>query len=91
MDQLRWGVDPGPVLDLLRRLRGEILGRAPLRVEELALSGRDLIALGLEPSPQFGEILDELMGRVLEDPSLNTRDRLMELVELAGVRPEESK
>jgi tRNA nucleotidyltransferase/poly(A) polymerase len=91
LDQLRWGVDPGPVLDLLRRLRGEILGRAPLRVEELALSGRDLIALGLKPSPQFGEILDELMGRVLEDPSLNTRDRLMELVELAGVRPEESK
>ena len=91
LDRIRWGEDPGPVLDLLRRFRGELLGRPPLRVEELALNGRDLIAWGLEPSPRFGEILDHLMDRVLEDPSLNTRDRLMELVKLAGFGPEESK
>jgi len=91
LDQLRWGVDPVSVLDLLRSLRGEILDRAPLRVEELALNGRGLIAMGLKPSPRFGEILDYLMDQVLEDPSLNTGDRLMELVELAGFRPEESK
>ncbi len=91
LDRVRWGEDPGPVLDLLRCFRGELLGRPPLRVEELALNGRDLIAWGLKPSPRFGGILDHLMDRVLEDPSLNTGDRLMELVELAGFGPEESK
>jgi len=89
LDQLRWGMDPAPVLDLLRRLRGELLGRPPFRLEELALNGRDLIALGLKPSPRFGEILAHLMDQVLEDPNLNTRGRLLALVELAGFGVEE--
>ncbi len=48
------------------------------------MNGRDLIAMGLKPCPRFGEILDHLMDQVLEDPALNTRDRLLELVEKAG-------
>jgi tRNA nucleotidyltransferase (CCA-adding enzyme) len=51
-------------------------------LHELALDGRDLIALGLKPSPRFGTILEGLMQRVLGDPSLNRRDRLLSLVEL---------
>lgn len=88
LDRLRWGLDPAPVLDLLRRLRKELRGRPPLGVRDLALNGRDLIATGLKPSPRFGEILDHLMDQVLEDPALNTRDRLLELVESAGLGPE---
>jgi len=91
LDQLHGGFDPGPVLDLLSRLRGELLNRPPLRVEELALNGRDLIALGLKPSPRFGEILDHLMDRVLEDPTLNTRERLLDAVRSEGHGVEESK
>jgi len=91
LDRLRWGRDPGQVLHLLRRLRGEVLGGAPLRLEDLALNGRDLIALGLRPSPRFGEILDHLMARVLEDPGLNTKDRLLELVDVTGHGLEEDR
>jgi tRNA nucleotidyltransferase (CCA-adding enzyme) len=84
LDRLHWQADPSPVLDLLHRLRAELRAGIPLRVEDLALNGRDLIALGLKPGPRFGEILEDLMDRVLQDPSLNTRDRLEELVESAG-------
>jgi tRNA nucleotidyltransferase (CCA-adding enzyme) len=80
LDALRWGKDPEPVVSLIRRIRREVRSGAPLRLQELALDGRDLIALGLKPSPRFGVILEELMQRVLEDPSLNRQDRLLSLV-----------
>lgn len=80
LDALRWGRDPKPVLRLIRRARREIQGGAPLRLQELAVDGRDLIALGLKPSPRFGVILEGLMQRVLEDPSMNHRDHLLSLV-----------
>jgi len=91
LDHLRWGVDPAPVLDLLLRLREELGGHPPLRVEELALNGRDLIGLGQKPGPRFGEILDHLMAHVLDDPELNTRERLIEIVERRGLLEGESR
>lgn len=81
LDRHRNGRDPGPVVEVLRRLRMEIRRNPPLRMEDLALNGRDLVGLGLKPGPRFGEILDALMDRVLEDPSLNRRERLVEEVE----------
>lgn len=55
------------------RERGE-----PLSREDLALRGGDLMALGLR-GPQVGAMLDHLLDRVLEDPTLNTRDGLLAL------------
>ena len=51
-----------------------------LRVEDLAIGGEDLIALGLTPGPLFGEMLAKALERVTEDPSLNTREALLSLV-----------
>ena len=61
---------------LLRRLRAESRGGAPLAVEELALSGRDLIRMGYRPGPAFGDLFRTLLAEVLEDPGLNQRARL---------------
>lgn len=47
--------------------------------KDLAISGRDLIALGLKPGPQIGEIIDELLEAVIEDPKRNTRENLIAL------------
>ncbi len=80
LDRLRWGRDPDPTLRLLARLRKEVRSGAPLKLEDLAVNGRDLIALGLRPGPRFGEILEGLMGQVLEDPSLNGRDILLDRI-----------
>jgi tRNA nucleotidyltransferase (CCA-adding enzyme) len=52
--------------------------RDPLTRGELAVSGRDLEALGLR-GPRIGETLAALLDRVLEDPAVNTRERLLAL------------
>jgi tRNA nucleotidyltransferase (CCA-adding enzyme) len=54
--------------------------RDPLAAGELAVAGKDLMAaLGLAPGPALGRLLAALLDRALDDPSLNTRDRLLEL------------
>ena len=50
--------------------------RDPLGRGDLAIGGRDLQALGLS-GPRLGEVLGLLLDRVLDDPSLNTRDALL--------------
>ncbi len=57
------------------RARGEATSRT-----ELAVTGNDLIAAGLAtPGPALGALLDGLLARVLDDPPLNQRDRLLEV------------
>ncbi len=65
----------------LRRHAGEALASgAPLTTGKLALDGRTLMALlGCGPGPHVGEGLRALLDEVLDDPSLNTPERLSEL------------
>jgi hypothetical protein len=84
LDHLQWGVDPAPVVGLISRLRTELRGHPPLALEDLALNGNDLIAMGKKPGPHFRQILGGLMERVLEDPSLNTKARLRGILEMEG-------
>lgn len=65
----------------LERLRTELAACPALTVGDLAISGRDLIALGMKPGPHFGDLLVELLDRVLEDPDANSRDTLLAEVE----------
>lgn len=72
-----WSGAPAPWAPLVAeiRARGDPLGRG-----DLALGGDDLVALGVPRGPEVGRMLDRLLDRVLEDPSLNTRERLTALV-----------
>lgn len=45
----------------------------------LAVSGRDLIGIGMRQGPQLGAVLDALYERVLDEPELNTREKLLAL------------
>jgi tRNA nucleotidyltransferase (CCA-adding enzyme) len=54
--------------------------RPPLSTGDLAIGGRELQALGLQPGPRFGEILHALLERVIDDPSLNEPARLEQIV-----------
>jgi tRNA nucleotidyltransferase/poly(A) polymerase len=80
LDWERWGQPWEPVLHLLQGLRREVRSGVPLNQTDLAFDGRDLISMGLKPGPRFGEILEYLMDRVLEDPTLNAPDPLRTLV-----------
>lgn len=68
----------GGVDELVARIGSA--GAEPTEIRHLALDGDDLQReLGLAPGPVIGRMLDELMEAVLDDPSLNERDRLLAL------------
>lgn len=48
-----------------------------LSLKDLAVNGRDLIRLGIAPGKRLGAILNELFQCVLDDPSMNERERLL--------------
>jgi tRNA nucleotidyltransferase/poly(A) polymerase len=68
------------LIALWRRARSLVRERPPLGVGELAIGGAELRELGLPPGPLYGEILSELLERVTDEPALNQREALMELV-----------
>ncbi len=51
-----------------------------LKVTDLDISGGDIVQLGVPKGPQVGEVLNYLLERVLDDPLLNTKDKLISLV-----------
>ena len=61
-----------PVVEGIRA-RGEATARA-----QLALTGDDLMQAGVPRGPAIGRTLDRLLDLVLDDPSLNTREALLE-------------
>ena len=74
------GEQPRDLLERWRAAHRVLLSRPVLDTSGLAIGGRELKEIGLEPGPQFGEILQELVDLVIERPELNTRDALLEHV-----------
>jgi tRNA nucleotidyltransferase (CCA-adding enzyme) len=59
----------------------EALRGAALSSKELAVKARDLIDAGVaKPGPRMGELLEELLEWVIEDPSRNEAGKLLEHV-----------
>lgn len=52
-----------------------------LAVKDLNLNGKDLQELGVKPGPDMGKILSGLLDFVLDNPELNTKEQLMQLVQ----------
>lgn len=52
-----------------------------LNVADLAIGGRDLMEHGISPGPQMGQILNELLERVLDEPKRNTKEQLFAIVD----------
>lgn len=72
-----------PDIDELEgRLRSVRDSAPPLSRERLAVNGNDLIRhLGISPGPRVGVLLEELLRTVIDDPSQNKRDTLLEIAE----------
>jgi poly(A) polymerase/tRNA nucleotidyltransferase (CCA-adding enzyme) len=66
---------------LVRQIREIERDEECLHVRDLAIGGEDLIARGLKPGPIFREILNDLLEKVLDDPSFNTPEKLNRLVD----------
>jgi hypothetical protein len=52
---------------------------AAYRLADLAVDGRDLLAIGYQEGPPLGAELARLLDVVIDDPSANDRDALLEL------------
>ena len=66
-------------LSEVKRIFGEILEKKQcLSMKELAVSGRDLIADGMKPGREMGQVLEALLNHVLDEPEHNTREYLLD-------------
>ncbi|GHU42917.1 polynucleotide adenylyltransferase [Clostridia bacterium] len=60
------------------RLYEEIIAKNQcLNLKDLAVSGADLIAMGMKPGKEIGETLEYLLEQVLEHPEENEKERLL--------------
>lgn len=72
-------------LAALRRIYEEIQEKKQcVSLKELAVDGSDLIALGMKPGKEIGDMLAWLLDAVLEEPELNTREKLTEMAVKSG-------
>lgn len=69
------GNSPSGACELVRRQAD-----TPCSIRELAVNGGDVASLGAR-GKQIGEILDALLEAVIDEPSLNSRHRLLALAE----------
>jgi tRNA nucleotidyltransferase/poly(A) polymerase len=67
-------------LDALRRLENALDAErdSAYRLQDVAVDGRDLIALGFEQGPEIGRVLRLLLEEVVDDPTRNERETLLE-------------
>ena len=49
-------------------------------IKDLAVTGTDLINLGIAPGKELGTLLNELLDMVIEDPAWNQKGKLCDYV-----------
>lgn len=69
------------VLSNIIRFHDEIMeeGNA-LSIKDLAVNGKDIMDLGIPKGPRVGETLSYLLERVLEEPTLNEKSKLEDII-----------
>jgi tRNA nucleotidyltransferase/poly(A) polymerase len=70
--------DAGRLGEFRQRVSAQLDSGAALDLRSLAVDGTDLMTeFGWKPGPIVGKTLQRLLDRVIRDPTLNTRDRLL--------------
>jgi tRNA nucleotidyltransferase (CCA-adding enzyme) len=71
--------------ELRERIAKVAAADAALRVKDLAIDGKDVMRLlDIPPGPRIGQVLEALLEKVLDDPSLNQRPVLEQMVRASG-------
>jgi hypothetical protein len=71
--------DPRSLLSLIYRVEKILAEGRAFAIKDLAVSGKDLIDIGVSPGKTMGIILRELLETVLDDPAQNTREKLLKI------------
>ncbi|MCL2761958.1 MAG: HD domain-containing protein [Treponema sp.] len=72
---------PNALLPLTYRVEKALQEGRAFTLKDLAISGKDLIAAGMKPGKTLGIILDELLETVLDDPTQNTPETLLQIAQ----------
>lgn len=68
-------------IDAVELLYREILEKKEcFSLKNLAVTGADLIAVGMKPGKQMGETLNLLLEKVIEEPELNEKETLLHMI-----------
>ena len=71
--------------DLWTRVQAEIERSTAFSPRDLEVDGNDVMReLGIRPGPEVGRVISAAFERVLDDPDLNTRERLLRLIHEIG-------
>ena len=69
------------LVELHKRIEKVVKEENALNVIDLKIDGKDIMkALKIKPGPKVGKILNELLEAVLDDPKINSKAKLLELV-----------
>jgi len=71
--------DSSSLLQLADRVKKILASGRAFTLKDLAVSGNDLISIGIPSGKKMGIILNELLETVLDDPAQNTREKLLEI------------
>ncbi len=78
--------NPEEITILQKRISEVLQQDMALKITDLKVKGEDLVAIGVKEGPQLGTILRELLDMVIDDPMLNTKEKLLEKAkQLAGI------
>lgn len=64
---------------MIERTKELVEAQQPLSVKDLSVSGHDLFAIGVEKGKAMGNMLGMLLEKVLEEPGLNTKEKLLDI------------
>ncbi|MCR5724560.1 MAG: HD domain-containing protein [Treponema sp.] len=71
---------------LRERIRKTEQDKTALSLKDLAVNGNDLLALGIPAGKQIGLLLNELFQCVLDDPLMNTKEKLLTVAKNKAMR-----
>lgn len=69
------------ILELKERIEKITEKQNALSLKDLCVNGKDLMDIGIPSGKKIGVVLNELFEAVLEDPDMNSREKLLKLAE----------
>lgn len=68
------------IIKLRNRIQEELDKKPPMTPKDLAVTGHDIMALGIKAGPIIGKIQKFLVEKVLDDPELNKKEILEKMI-----------